>query len=642
MANFIKCEWCGGEMTLSADGVTAECEYCGRRTVWKEPKGESLVLEMNRANSYRRANRFSDAIMSYRLITEKNPKDAEAWWGLVLSTYGIEYVKDPRGGYVPTCHRTVREEIFENGDYRKAYALAADGQKGEYEEEAKEIDRLQKEILRLADAGEDYDVFISFKSKDRAGRMTRDARVARILYDELEKRGIRTFFSDVTLRGKMFSDYEPVIYRALTSCKYFILVGTCDEYIHSEWVTNEWSRFEERMEREKLSGVACAVFDGGAVKELPEFLRAQGADLRDYPAGGYEIHVADAVEAKMGRKKRSREEEEILKRIEEQKKAQRELEEQLKGMRSSGGSAQTRGASATVDSLLLRAEQELEAKNYDEATAYYNRVLDADPKCGEAWWGLFLAGEGINNFDFIDKLNADEMKKDRFISRLSPEQYAKIMLNRNYINAKKYAMGQFKEKIENFDKILAQNAKKKIVENKNKIANIMNEGNDFSEEVERQVKIDETKKTELQNKLAQQEQIIRTLRPIVEKYKKKAKMTIVPWWLWYFVGTMVLLPVAVVYVLLIAPILAIVRRKNRKIYKEYSLQLENAEADLKRTRAEIDELGKRVELNATQSEIKFENLVHTCSSLEDENKIYERFLKYIFNGSASEGNQKSA
>lgn len=639
MANFIKCEWCGGEMTPSADGMTAECEYCGRRTVWKEPKGESLVLEMNRANSYRRANRFSDAIMSYRLITEKNPKDAEAWWGLVLSTYGIEYVKDPRGGYVPTCHRTVREEIFENGDYRKAYAFAAEGQKGEYEEEAKEIDRLQKEILRLADAGEDYDVFISFKSKDRAGRMTRDARVARILYDELEKRGIRTFFSDVTLKGKMFSDYEPVIYRALMSCKYFILVGTSDEYIHSEWVTNEWSRFEERMEREKLSGVACAVFDGGAVKELPEFLRAQGADLRDYPAGGYEIHVADAVEAKMGRKKRSREEEEILKRIEEQKKAQRELEEQLKGMRSSGGSAQARGASATVDSLLLRAEQELEAKNYDEATAYYNRVLDADPKCGEAWWGLFLAGEKINNFNFVDKLNADEIGKEKFTSRLSPEQYAKIMLDRNYLNAKKYAMGQFKEKIESFDKILAQNARYKIAENKQKISNITKEGSDFSEAVKQQVKRNEAKRIELQNKLSQQEQSVKNLRPIVEKYKKKADASVMPF---FILWVPTFLPIGIAYVLLITPILAIVRRKNRKIYKDYSLQLENAEADLKNTRAETEILGERVEEYAAQTERKINDLVRSRSLLEDENKIYERFLKYIFNGSASEGNQKSA
>lgn len=317
MSNFMKCECCGGEMQLLEGGVTAECEYCGRRAVWKEPKGEALVMEMNRANTYRRANKFSDAIMSYRLITEKNPKDAEAWWGLVLSTYGIEYVQDPRGGFVPTCHRTVREGIFENADYKRAYQYASEEQRAYYEEDAGEIDRLQKEILRLADAGEDFDVFISFKSKDRAGHMTRDAKIARIVYDELTKRGIKTFFSDVTLQGKMFSDYEPIIYRALMSSQYFILVGTSDDYIHSEWVTNEWSRFEERMEREKLSGVACAVFDGGEVKDLPEFLRAQGADLRNYPAGGYEIHVADAVEAKMGRKKRNKDEEEILRRIEE-------------------------------------------------------------------------------------------------------------------------------------------------------------------------------------------------------------------------------------------------------------------------------------------------------------------------------------
>lgn len=642
MANFIKCEWCGGEMTLSADGVTAECEYCGRRTVWKEPKGEALVLEMNRANSYRRANRFSDAIMGYRLITEKNPKDAEAWWGLVLSTYGIEYVKDPRGGYVPTCHRTVREEIFENGDYRKAYAFAAEGQKGEYEEEAKEIDRLQKEILRLADAGEDYDVFISFKSKDRAGRMTRDARVARILYDELEKRGIRTFFSDVTLKGKMFSDYEPVIYRALTSCKYFILVGTSDEYIHSEWVTNEWSRFEERMEREKLSGVACAVFDGGAVKELPEFLRAQGADLRDYPAGGYEIHVADAVEAKMGRKKRSREEEEILKRIEEQKKAQRELEEQLKGMRSSGGSAQARDASATVDSLLLRAEQELEAKNYDEATAYYNRVLDADPKCGEAWWGLFLAGERV-------------VSAKKFDSSPSPKKYSELMNNRNYLNAKKYAMGNFKEEIEAFEKALTQNAENQITKNKEatiandeRIALLAKEKEEIAQEEQKQLKRNEARRAGLKKKKEEQNQKVRSLEPLEKKWSRKSDFPVTAWVLCWAPP---LIPVAVAYFILITPILLLVRKKYGRIHGEYSSMLWGAKSDYSKTESAIQALDAREEeykatmqKNKTQKGSEAGVLKGTNNLLEEENLIYGRFLQFVSDGSASGGNgsQRSA
>ena len=423
MEKFMQCECCGAELQPPVDGVTVECEYCGRKIVWKEPKSESLILALNRANNFRRANRFSDAIMEYRLITERNPQDAEAWWGLTVSTYGIEYVKDPRGGYVPTCHRTVREEIFTNGDYKKAITNAAESQRAEYENEAKEIDRLQKEILRLVDEGEDYDVFVSFKSKDLQGRMTKDASVARNIYDELTNRGIKTFFSDVTLSNKLFTDYEPIIYRALTSCKYFILVATSEKNLNSEWVKNEWSRFEERMEKEKLSGVACAVFEGGEVKELPPFLRAQGVDLRQYPAGGYEKVIADNIERKLGKKKKSKEEEEILRQIEEQKKAQRELEERLKGIQKTGvgDSVPAANMGMSVESLLVRARQEAEVGNWDKARDYYTKAIDSAPRNAEAWFGLacvdFHLIDGNGLFDALELKNTAEFLKNKNLAK---------------------------------------------------------------------------------------------------------------------------------------------------------------------------------------------------------------------------------
>ena len=81
----------------------------------------------------RRTNRFSDAIMEYKLITEQNPEDAEAHWGLVISLYGIEFIKDPRTErFTPTCHRTVREIILENANYLKAVECASEEQKEEY------------------------------------------------------------------------------------------------------------------------------------------------------------------------------------------------------------------------------------------------------------------------------------------------------------------------------------------------------------------------------------------------------------------------------------------------------------------------------------------------------------------------------
>ncbi len=439
----MKCPCCGAELKFGADGITLSCEYCNHIEYWKEEKTEKVISELDRANALRRANRFSDAIMEYRLIIEQNPDDAEAHWGLVISLYGIDFVKDPRTNrYTPTCHRAVRESILENEDYLKAIECASEVQRAEYIKEATEIDRLQKEILKLSDAEEDYDVFISFKSTDEMGRITRDAQIARIIYDELTKRGIKTFFSDVTLEGKLFSAFEPIIFRALFSCKFFILVGTKEEFINAPWVKNEWSRFEERMETERLSGVACAVFDGAEVRNLPPFARTQGIDLRRYAAGGYEIHVADAVEKKLGRKKRSKEEEEILKQIEAQKQAQRELEERLKGLQQGGAESTGGGASATVKSLLMRAKQELEVKSFDNAKDYYGRVLDADPQNADAWWGLFL----------VDRNAVDDKRAENTVE--SADDFEQVRRNRNYISAKRYATGKTVEQIEQFEKDL--------------------------------------------------------------------------------------------------------------------------------------------------------------------------------------------
>lgn len=438
----MKCPCCGAELLFGADGITLSCEYCGHTEYWKEEKTEKVISELDRANAMRRENAFSDAIREYKLITEQNPDDAEAHWGLVISLYGIEFIKDRRTNrFIPTCHRTVRDSILENPDYLKAVECASEEQAEEYKRQAVEIDRLQKEILKLSEAEEEYDVFISFKSTDERGRITRDAQIARIIYEELTKRGIKTFFSDVTLENKLFDAFEPIIFRALFSCKFFILVGTKNEFINSPWVKNEWSRFAERMETERLSGVACAVFDGAEV-DLPDFVRAQGIDLRRYAAGGYEMHVADAVEKKLGRKKKSKEEEEILRQIEAQKQAQRELEERLKGLQQGGSGAPQGGASATVNSLLMRARQELEVKNWDNAKDYFGRVLDADPQNADAWWGLFL----------IDRGATDDKEAENSVGNKT--QLSEVAHNRNFMSAKRYAAGKTAERVEEFEKRL--------------------------------------------------------------------------------------------------------------------------------------------------------------------------------------------
>jgi lipopolysaccharide biosynthesis regulator YciM len=50
----------------------------------------------NRANQYRKNNLFDRATDVYNSMVKEFLNEAEAYWGLVLCRYGIEYVEDPK------------------------------------------------------------------------------------------------------------------------------------------------------------------------------------------------------------------------------------------------------------------------------------------------------------------------------------------------------------------------------------------------------------------------------------------------------------------------------------------------------------------------------------------------------------------
>lgn len=439
----MRCETCGGELQYSEDRKSAVCLNCGNTYHFRDEKSEAVIMALNIANGRRIACDFDTAVTNYRALIERNPDDAEAHWGLVLSTYGIEYVEDPRTRkHIPTCRRTIRESILENVDYRAALANAAPEQRAVYEEKALIIDRLQKKIKRQLEDEEEYDVFISFKSTDEDGNPTKDRQIARRIYDELNNRGIKTFFSEVTLKSRLGEDFEPIIYKALYSCKFFILVATSVENMNSAWVKNEWSRFRDRVFDEALSGAGCAVFENMSPNDLPPFLKGQGVSLAKYPAGGYEVEIADNLSAKFGLKNKNEEAEEIKrqleelqeeqrKRQEEQQERQRALEEKLKVIESTPLGASSSGK--TADSMIVRAKQFAENGEFENAINKLDEVLDIAPTSSEAWLNLFYFKQNST----IEK--GVRLQKD---GASTPADYKTLLLdNRNtilFFNSKYY------------------------------------------------------------------------------------------------------------------------------------------------------------------------------------------------------------
>lgn len=55
----------------------------------------------------------------------------------------------------------------------------------------------------------------------------------------------------------------------------------------------------------------------------------------------------------------------------------------------------------TIDSLLARADMFIKNKDYNNASLYYNKVLDINPYTSRAHWGLLLCKIGSVNFETL-------------------------------------------------------------------------------------------------------------------------------------------------------------------------------------------------------------------------------------------------
>ncbi len=157
----LKCKMCGGDLNIMEGNPICECEFCGTTQTVPQADNEKKANLFNRANRLRMNAEFDRAASVYASITAEFPEEAEAFWGLCLCKYGIEYVDDPAtGNKIPTCHRTLSESILDDEDFIQACENADPVAKRVYREEAKAIDRLQQDILSIVANEAPYDVFI--------------------------------------------------------------------------------------------------------------------------------------------------------------------------------------------------------------------------------------------------------------------------------------------------------------------------------------------------------------------------------------------------------------------------------------------------------------------------------------------------
>ena len=365
MATF-KCKMCGGDLDVQDGACVVECGYCGTKQTVSATDDEKRVNLYNRANHLRMNSEFDKAAGLYEQIVAEFPNDAEAYWGLCLCNYGVEYVDDPAtGNKIPTIHRASFEKMRKDENYERALENADIAARLVYQEQAKEIDRIMGEVLAISQDEKPYDIFICYKETDEVGGRTVDSVIAQNIYDALTDKGYKVFFSRITLEDKLGKQYEPYIFAALNSAKVMLAVGTDYEYYNAVWVKNEWRRFWKLAAADKSKVLIPCYKDMDAYDFPNEFKGLQAQDMGKVGAMQDLLRGIDKI---FGRDKKP-------------------------------AAAPVVSAAPTVAPLLERSFMFLEDGEWVKADALLEQVLNQDPKNAQAYLGKLLAELNVQKPD---------------------------------------------------------------------------------------------------------------------------------------------------------------------------------------------------------------------------------------------------
>ena len=354
---------CGGTLEINENETTATCEYCGTEQTIPKITDDVIGNLFNRANTLRLKSEFDKAEEIYNKIVGLDNTQSEAYWGIILCKYGIEYVEDPTTyKRVPTCHRTSYDAITADEDYKLAIQYADISQKIIYEAEAKAIDEIQKGILTISQNEKPYDVFICYKETDESGKRTQDSVLANDIYHQLTQEGFKVFYAAITLEDKLGQEYEPYIFAALNSAKVMLVIGSKPEYFTAVWVKNEWSRYLKLMKGDRSKLLIPCYKDMDAYELPEEFAHLQAQDMGKI---GFINDIVRGIKKVINK--------------DEPKSAVKET------------AAAGQAANSGVAPLLKRISLFLEDGNWQEADEYCERVLDSDPENAQAYLYKLMA-----------------------------------------------------------------------------------------------------------------------------------------------------------------------------------------------------------------------------------------------------------
>ena len=415
MAFIFKCKCCTGNLDVTEGTYIVECDYCGTKQTVPSSRDENIQNLFNRATTLRLKSEFDKAESIYERIIQADEEQSEAYWGLILCKFGVEYVEDPKTfKRIPTCHRTSFESVIADENYKLTLQYAYEGQKALYEEEAKAIDKVQKGILAVAQNEDPYDVFICYKETDENGKRTPDSVIANDIYYQLKQEGFKVFYAAITLEGKLGSAYEPIIFAALNSAKVMLAIGTKPEYFNAVWVKNEWSRFL-KMNKDDRSKLLIPCYKGMDAYDLPdEFAHLQAQDMGKI---GFINDIVRGIKKVINKK--------------QEKTAQPAAAQPIV----------MQPANAQIENLLKLANLALEYGEFDKARKHADQILNMDAEYAQAYVIAWLCDMKATSLQTLSGITSFSLIQN-------------IFENVNYRKALRFAKSELKGELEEREKAL--------------------------------------------------------------------------------------------------------------------------------------------------------------------------------------------
>lgn len=432
-----KCKMCGANLEVSENQSVVTCGYCGIYQTLPRLDSDKKIALFTRANNLRIKSEFDKAAGIYESIIAEYRDEAEAYWGLVLCKYGIEYVDDGNGSRIPTCHRTLPTSIMDDDDFNQACEYADITAKSVYRDEAKVIDKIQKKILNIALNESPYDIFICYKENDDiTGERTRDSLIAQDIYSQLIKDGYKVFYSRVTLRQVAGTEYEPYIYAALSSAKVMLAIGTKHEYYDAVWVKNEWSRFISMMADDPTKALIPCYKNMDAYDMPKEFKNMQALDMGEVTFFGSLIENVKRIVNNVGRK-------------------------------TTKETVVINSGADDVAPLLERGYLFLEDKDFKRADEFFEAVLNKDPKNGKAYLGKLMVAFSVPGFDKLSELRLPLSGNNNYekIMRFGDDELKASVKKCNDIIVKRNEDARIKDLYENALEIMQHATTEEMFEN---------------------------------------------------------------------------------------------------------------------------------------------------------------------------------